>query len=69
MAHSPTSHLAIPTQSARPSRWLEFARIVSEYLQIFGAAVRASRALEARREPRPADLKLLGITGKLPKAW
>jgi hypothetical protein len=40
----------------------------AEFLHLLAAAIRAARAVEARREPRPADLKTLGI-GELPKTW
>lgn len=41
---------------------------ISEFLALVGASVRAARAVEARRQPRPEDLAILGITTKLPTA-
>ena len=62
-------HLATRTEPSVSSRLQAVVATVSDYLQMFAAATRAARAVEARREPRPADLETLGITGKLPKAW
>jgi hypothetical protein len=45
-----------------------FARI-SEFLAIFGAAIRAGRAVEARREPSAEDMAILGIKGPFPHRW
>lgn len=61
--------LSTRTEATVFSRVGAFMAAVSEWLQILGAATRAARAVEARRDPRPDDLRLLGITGKLPKAW
>lgn len=69
MAYSPASSFPTGTNSKAPSRLRAFGAIASEYLHLFAAATRAARAVEARRDPNPADLKLLGITSKLPKAW
>jgi hypothetical protein len=47
-----------------------FARIaahVAVYVEIFGAARRLAVAAETRRRPDPADLKILGVTGSLPR--
>jgi hypothetical protein len=42
---------------------------IQEFCDIFGAAVRVSRAVEARVEPAKADLLTLGIKGELPTLW
>lgn len=34
---------------------------IGDFLEIFGSAVAASRAVEARRQPRAGDLRTLGI--------
>jgi hypothetical protein len=62
-------HLSTRTEPPVFSRLAAFMTAVSEWLQVFGAATRAARAVEARRSPRPADLRMLGIAGKLPEAW
>lgn len=65
------TYIQVParTETTVASRLMAFANRVSEWLHVFAAATRAARAVEARRDPRPADLQLLGIEGKLPKAW
>lgn len=35
--------------------------LISEILAVFGAAIRAAAAVEARRSPKAADLAILGI--------
>jgi hypothetical protein len=40
---------------------------VGAFFAILGAAVRASAALEAGREPQKGDMSLLGIRGPLPR--
>ena len=69
MAYSPASSFPTGADSATPSRLRAFGAIVSEYLHLLAAATRAARAVEARRRPHPADLKLLGITSTLPELW
>ncbi len=62
-------HLAARTGPTLPSRLSAALTSIADYLGMLAAATRAARAVEARRDPRPADLETLGITGKLPKAW
>ena len=69
MAYLPASSFPTRTAPATPSRLRTFGATVLEYLHLFAAATRAARAVEARRHPNPADLKLLGITTKLPGRW
>jgi hypothetical protein len=69
MVHLPISHPSARAASGLPSLASTAVSRVVEFLQILAAAVRAARAAEARRDPSPADMKLLGITGKLPKTW
>ena len=69
MTYLPLSDARAQTGPGTPSRLSAFAAAVAEYMHVFAAATRAARAVEARRSPRPADLKVLGITGKLPSAW
>ena len=40
-----------------------------DFAEVFGAAVRVARAVEARRPSDTADLETLGIKGPLPKTW
>lgn len=40
-----------------------------EFFSILGAAVRAANAVESHRQPAREDLRVLGITGDLPKAF
>ena len=42
---------------------------ISGFFAMSGADIRVARAVEARREPHPADLQLLGVRGRLPKGW
>ncbi len=44
------------------------ARAVAEAADIFGAAVRASAAIEANRRPTSRDMRILGIDAELPRA-
>ena len=61
---------AHPTPSRRAhSRLSRLATAGAEVLHLLAAAIRATRAVEARRDPSPADLRTLGITTKLPAAW
>ena len=45
-----------------------FAQL-GEFFAIIGAAIRASRAVEAHRRPNAEDLAILGIKGQLPRTW
>ncbi|GGE47970.1 hypothetical protein GCM10007276_26530 [Agaricicola taiwanensis] len=42
------------------------ARRIAAATQVFGAAVRAAAAVEAKRTPLKSDLAILGIGEKLP---
>ena len=40
--------------------------MAAEFIAIVGAASRVGQAVESRREPALADLRILGIAGRLP---
>jgi hypothetical protein len=44
-------------------------RLIADFFALMGAAVRAARAVEARRKPQPSDLAILGIDKELPRGW
>ena len=67
MANTTVVHVAAFERA--PSHLSRFATVSADIIRVFAAAVRASRAVEAHRAPNPADLKTLGIEGKLPTAW
>lgn len=69
MATVPVSHFPVQTGSNQ-FRVLSrtFKGVVSAF-QLFAAAIRVSRAVEARKDPLDADLQTLGVQGKLPKTW
>ncbi len=48
--------------SRRPSAWFS---ALSDALAVFNAACRVAGAVDAKRQPDPADLRKLGITGPL----
>jgi hypothetical protein len=68
MVDLPVSNLS-PTP-ARPSfRIADAIGTISGFFAQIGAAARVSRAVEARRAPNPADLRILGIDAPLPRNW
>lgn len=58
-----------PAFERTPSRLSRLVAASGDFLRLFAAAVRASRAVEAHRAPDRADLKTLGIRTKLPTPW
>ena len=68
MVNLPVSHVTRRARS-RPSRFRVLLSAAEDLLHMFGAATRVAAAVEARREPDPEDLTVLGIKGKLPRAW
>jgi hypothetical protein len=70
MVFLPVSHLKMGSESfARRSRLSAIAAWGIDLFGLIGAAIRVSRAAEARREPDESDLRRLGIRGPLPKIW
>jgi len=68
MVDLPVSNLS--RTPARPSFGIAKALAnVSGFFAQMGAAARVSRAVEARRAPNPADLRILGIDAPLPRNW
>jgi hypothetical protein len=68
--------VSLPASSASPrpgTSWnVRFRSLRGKFVdfaELFGAAVRVARAVEARRPSDPADLETLGIKGPLPKTW
>lgn len=59
----------VPAFERTPSHLSRFVAASADYIRLLAAAVRAARAVEARRAPHPADLKTLGIETKLPTVW
>jgi hypothetical protein len=51
----------------RTSPFARIAAHVVAYVEIFGAARRLAVAAETGRRANPADLKILGVTGSLPR--
>ena len=68
MVYLPVSHLS-RAEALGGGRLSGFSRRTVMLFEIFAAAVRVASAVEARRDPNPADLERLGISGKLPKVW
>jgi hypothetical protein len=62
MAHALNSDLAHGRQSPLASALVECRMLVA----LFGAAVRAGRAVENRRQPDARDLRVMGIDGPIP---
>jgi hypothetical protein len=68
MVFLPVSHVRF-RRPATP-RWPRLSALMAwgaDFLAIFGAARRAAAAVEAGRDPDPADLRALGINRSLPK--
>ncbi len=60
----------LPRAPVRPApRMANVISHVSGFFALMGAAMRVSRAVEARRTPSLADLRALGIDAPLPRTW
>jgi hypothetical protein len=69
MVFLPVSHVRFRRDATtRRPRLSAFISWGADFLAIFGAARRAAAAVEAGRDPAPADLRALGINRNLPKA-
>jgi hypothetical protein len=68
MVFLPVSHVRLRrAATTHRSRLSAIASWGADFLAIFGAARRAAAAVEAGRNPEPADLRALGINRNLPK--
>lgn len=65
MVYMPSTHLSARRGVA--SRLSAIAAWGVDMFGVLGAATRVASAVESRREPAEADLRRLGIVGKLPK--
>jgi hypothetical protein len=62
MTYAPTTELA-----RRPTVFTDVFGAILSFFTLFGAALRISHAVEARRQPAAADLKILGVNAPLPR--
>lgn len=69
MATVPVSHFPVHAGYNQPGVLSRTLKGVVSTFQLFAAAIRVSRAVEARKDPLDADLQTLGVQGKLPKTW
>jgi hypothetical protein len=68
MVFLPVSHVRFRrTATTLRPRLNAIASWGADFLTIFGAARRAAAAVEAGRDPDPADLRELGINRSLPR--
>jgi hypothetical protein len=67
MVYMPASETAhVETRASAGPSLIE--RIVG-FFSLMGAAIRVARAVESHRNADVADLRVLGITSKLPRSW
>ena len=69
MVSLPVSHSPAPSGGTLTGRFRSFRTRLVEFGEVMGAAIRVSRAVEARQPPHPDDLAALGIKGPLPRTW
>lgn len=67
MVSLPLSHTHSHSGASARSTLASFGIAVVDFFELLGASARVSQAMESRRAPRTADLRILGIEGPLPR--